>query len=780
MTGTLKLDLIFDSLLSKKRLCYGRRWILEKSHEIAVGQALSYMRETLSDCVSMNQISEHVGYSASYLRSVFRKATGKGPLAHLLEMRLSKAKTLLRDTRLGISQIAFESGFKTYKDFHFIFSKRAGCTPSSFRKLQGSLFGSGENRNLVKNDSKAHWFYEAFHGPKWNSVFVAKEGTWEQREDFIAGISDVRALLTFQKPLPENFRLCFDAQLVSKPGLASREVLLYLGDSQAGHYCQIALGRIGGAVSELVAGSGRQMRTDVAIDKGKWHRIQFEMRDDTIRLEIDGAEFFLYKDAFPPPFSRRSHLRLGTYNGELRIRNLAIFDLGFFPLVRNVRQGDSLFSNGIFSLAREFYMRLLASNDSIADQMELTFKVGLCFLREGDPFQARTWLEKVISTPETTFWAEMARLHLFDIEIKESHHDAIRQSYRSFLTKDSLRNGAREILDSAGNDYRSRGFFEEEIFLRQLLLENEPPGNFLSFMAAISLADALTQLRRFKPAEELFRLVVDDSAAVPLLSMTLFSLCDNCALQKRNREWSATLNQLSALVTPNTSDANRLGIYRGIYERAAGNFEGALAAFSGVEGKDPQAEYWRVFAHILGAQILAALGRAEEARNLLQRAERRSPANRHFAIGRRSWSFYPVEFNSGNFENGARILLNDAQGNSEIALGAEQAIQGGILLSLAGKDKEAVAVWKNVADRFIATRFSFYGPFADSLCEGRTNLVDDMPYPAERRSEMFFLLGCLCEKKGDTARSRALFEKCIEEDGLMHWPAIAARRRLQR
>jgi transcriptional regulator GlxA family with amidase domain len=69
---------------------------------------------------------------AHFARS-FRDAFGVPPHRYLLSRRLERAKTLLRDTQLPITDIAFQTGWKSLGTFGRIFRDVTGESPGQLR-----------------------------------------------------------------------------------------------------------------------------------------------------------------------------------------------------------------------------------------------------------------------------------------------------------------------------------------------------------------------------------------------------------------------------------------------------------------------------------------------------------------------------------------------------------------------------------------------------------------------------------------------------------------------
>ena len=75
--------------------------------------------------------------SESSLLRAFKQATDRAPTQYLLDLRLRRAKNLLRNTSLNITEITFQTGFNDSNYFARQFRKRVGTSPHEYRK---SLF----------------------------------------------------------------------------------------------------------------------------------------------------------------------------------------------------------------------------------------------------------------------------------------------------------------------------------------------------------------------------------------------------------------------------------------------------------------------------------------------------------------------------------------------------------------------------------------------------------------------------------------------------------------
>ncbi|MBO4389638.1 MAG: helix-turn-helix transcriptional regulator [Lachnospiraceae bacterium] len=99
-----------------------------------IQEACVYITMHLEDDISLDQISEHAGFSPSYFSRVFKQITNQNFVEYLLAERVKHAQILLSDPDLPITEIAYHSGFKSIPTFNRVFRQIKGCSPSEYRK----------------------------------------------------------------------------------------------------------------------------------------------------------------------------------------------------------------------------------------------------------------------------------------------------------------------------------------------------------------------------------------------------------------------------------------------------------------------------------------------------------------------------------------------------------------------------------------------------------------------------------------------------------------------
>ena len=86
---------------------------------------------------SIADLAASCGLSGSHLMRAFRQSTGKSVAKYAEHIRMSKAKTLLSETDLPISEIATRLGFSTAAAFSHSFRRVTGHAPRNYRNSIG-------------------------------------------------------------------------------------------------------------------------------------------------------------------------------------------------------------------------------------------------------------------------------------------------------------------------------------------------------------------------------------------------------------------------------------------------------------------------------------------------------------------------------------------------------------------------------------------------------------------------------------------------------------------
>lgn len=95
-------------------------------------RALEVMNRRYRETIGIAQVADELGVTANYLSTVFKKEVGKGFTQKLTELRLDKAKELLRRPGANIGEVARSLGYQSSRHFTRLFKERFGVTPSQW------------------------------------------------------------------------------------------------------------------------------------------------------------------------------------------------------------------------------------------------------------------------------------------------------------------------------------------------------------------------------------------------------------------------------------------------------------------------------------------------------------------------------------------------------------------------------------------------------------------------------------------------------------------------
>ena len=100
-----------------------------------IGRITEYIKNNLNDDLSVNDIANKMNISVYYLSHLFKQITGISILEYRNELRLTKAKQMLIESRFSVNEIAIKCGFCNASYFAEVFSRSEKISPSQFRKL---------------------------------------------------------------------------------------------------------------------------------------------------------------------------------------------------------------------------------------------------------------------------------------------------------------------------------------------------------------------------------------------------------------------------------------------------------------------------------------------------------------------------------------------------------------------------------------------------------------------------------------------------------------------
>ncbi|MCR8849903.1 AraC family transcriptional regulator [Rossellomorea sp. SC111] len=96
--------------------------------------AHEYIRACYHNALTLEDISMVACLSQNHLIRTYSQYYGKTPHRHISELRIEKAKKLLKDRNLSVTDITFELGYQNPVSFSKMFKQFVGCSPTFYRK----------------------------------------------------------------------------------------------------------------------------------------------------------------------------------------------------------------------------------------------------------------------------------------------------------------------------------------------------------------------------------------------------------------------------------------------------------------------------------------------------------------------------------------------------------------------------------------------------------------------------------------------------------------------
>lgn len=120
---------------------------------------IAYMEAYLESPVSLAELARSVDLSVRQLERLFRNYLGRTPTRYYLELRLQRARLLLRQTTMPILQVAVASGFQSASHFARCYRELFGCAPRSERTHpdRGGPTGAGEQTIMTATGRYSDW-----------------------------------------------------------------------------------------------------------------------------------------------------------------------------------------------------------------------------------------------------------------------------------------------------------------------------------------------------------------------------------------------------------------------------------------------------------------------------------------------------------------------------------------------------------------------------------------------------------------------------------------------
>jgi AraC family transcriptional regulator len=134
-----------DSLAQLLAIQLLRRYSEVKDEKVSRGgmvprklrKAIEFIKENLDreQTVALGAVAQAVEMSYFHFSRAFKQSTGVSPNVYMIEQRIERAKKLLSETDLPITDVALRVGFASQSHFTTTFRRLAWTTPKTFREM---------------------------------------------------------------------------------------------------------------------------------------------------------------------------------------------------------------------------------------------------------------------------------------------------------------------------------------------------------------------------------------------------------------------------------------------------------------------------------------------------------------------------------------------------------------------------------------------------------------------------------------------------------------------
>jgi len=138
-SGRLYFDGLAVSVAARLVRCHSSAWLepIKQNGRLSdrkLRQVLDYIETNLNQNISLADVAGVAGVSVSHFKVLFRESVGLPPHQYLLRRRVDRAKSLIGEGRLSLSQIAFEVGFAHQSHLARHMRRVLGVSPKMLRR----------------------------------------------------------------------------------------------------------------------------------------------------------------------------------------------------------------------------------------------------------------------------------------------------------------------------------------------------------------------------------------------------------------------------------------------------------------------------------------------------------------------------------------------------------------------------------------------------------------------------------------------------------------------
>jgi AraC-like DNA-binding protein len=105
-------------------------------HSELVSRLKMELEKQVENTPKIDVLAEEMSISPSQLHRLFKEHTGLSPYQYHLQIKIQRAKEMLRGSQLSVKSVALALGFRSIYHFSKLFAKKTGTSPSKWRAAE--------------------------------------------------------------------------------------------------------------------------------------------------------------------------------------------------------------------------------------------------------------------------------------------------------------------------------------------------------------------------------------------------------------------------------------------------------------------------------------------------------------------------------------------------------------------------------------------------------------------------------------------------------------------
>ncbi|MEW6364875.1 MAG: tetratricopeptide repeat protein [Acidobacteriota bacterium] len=264
---------------------------------------------------------------------------------------------------------------------------------------------------LGVRDDSTEWaleFSDDFERQDPGPNFLPISGTWNINFGGLRGSGSGFVSIDLVREFPEDVRIDFDASIA--PFSGKKEIALFLRnghDAQPSGYC-LSIG-----ADQEVAEIDRN-NLEIKLDRcpslqgDRSYHASVVRSGSELQVALDRRVQIRCLDPIPLSARDCSVVRIGTYDGLIRIDNLRIYRKRLAEAVEPTTVGDQLFIRGDVAAAQDLYERVVRDQEGKPVAGEALFKLGMCLLERKQYADAFSAFQSVGASPASDYFKSVA------------------------------------------------------------------------------------------------------------------------------------------------------------------------------------------------------------------------------------------------------------------------------------------------------------------------------------------------------------------------------------